>query len=169
MRLSPVLLALMAGTALLGACSKTPTGSSAPAATAQATTPAPPPPTPATTNWAAVWTDTQTMPVEHLKQDASARAAWHAVVPRKFAKMDWIYDLAGGSAPPRIMTENGQAFAVGAVCERSSCGSNQVGFVIQLGGGHAVGGTLIAPDKGGWVRTYFGNPTPVEKGWLDAQ
>jgi hypothetical protein len=47
----------------------------------------------------ALWT-ADTSPSSALAKDAAARAAWHAVTPKTYAKIAWIYSLDGTSSTP---------------------------------------------------------------------
>jgi hypothetical protein len=121
-----------------------------------------------TANWAAVWADKHNTPYDALKQDAAARAAWQAATPRKYARTAWVHDFMGPSSPTQLMTENGQAIAVGSVCKPHDCGNNTVAFVVAPGGAHAAGAILLMDGDRKLSETYFGNSTPQERKWLHA-
>jgi Inhibitor of vertebrate lysozyme (Ivy) len=114
----------------------------------------------------ALWTDRISFnPSVVLRKDVTARAAWHKVVPRKYAKVKWVYDLEGTFNPPKLMSENGTVYAVGGACKPHDCGNNNVYYVIEPGGHHAYGAILLIRNN---VPTYeyFGKADPLQHEWL---
>jgi Inhibitor of vertebrate lysozyme (Ivy) len=123
----------------------------------------------APTNWAAVWTNRMSAVSDNLKRDTAARAAWRKIVPPKYARTSWVYDLMGPGSETKIMTENGQQFAVGSVCKPHDCGNNTVAFLLEPTGSRAAGGILLLNGDKKLLETYFGGPTTTEQAWLHAE
>jgi hypothetical protein len=121
----------------------------------------------ATGNMVAVWADTMNnTPTIALEKDAAAGASWHEIVPLRFRRVGWIYDLSGNSSQTKIVAESGRVYALGSVCKPHDCNDNQVAFLIEPGGGNAVGVILLLKDNKPVMVSYFGNQTPLEHEWL---
>jgi len=115
----------------------------------------------------AVWADTlNNTPTLALEKDAAAGVSWHEVVPLRFRRVSWIYDLFGNSSQTKIVAENGRVYALGSVCKPHDCNDNEAAFLIEPGGGHAAGAILLLKNNKLVMVSYFGNATPLEHEWL---
>jgi hypothetical protein len=114
----------------------------------------------------ALWTDQLSFsPSVVLKKDFAAEAAWHGIVPRKYAKSSWVYDLDGTFNPPKIMSEGGVSYAVGGDCKPYDCATYNTYYVIEPGGHRAYGAVLIVKNNEPTYE-YFGNADPLQHEWL---
>lgn len=117
----------------------------------------------------ALWTDQTTFnPSGALQKDVAAKSAWHKVVPQKYVKSRWVYDLEGQFNTPKVMSEAGITYVVGGDCKPYDCMAYHTYYVIEPGG-HRAYGAVLTIRNGGPTCEYFGNADALQHEWLREQ
>ena len=97
---------------------------------------------------------------------AKAFGAYRALLPPDFAKIPWVGQLKGVSAPVKtVATADGPALLIW-VCKPHDCGNNQVSVLTTLDGKRASA-LLQSQDLTAGEKRIFGTPTPDERDLLE--
>lgn len=87
----------------------------------------------------------------------AALVAFQKIIPTRFNKVVWIYQLIGASSPMIPLTIQGRQYLSGSVCKPHDCVGNVVAFVIAADGSRAVASLMLENTT-----QMLGNPNEGE-------
>lgn len=73
-------------------------------------------------------------PTDMIKKYPKSLHAFQKLIPKRWVKVDWIYQLNGTAIPVQELSLDGKKCFLGRVCRPHFCGGNDVTFLLSADG-----------------------------------